>query len=730
MNLVIVESPTKAKTIKHFLGREFTVKSSFGHVRDLPQKSLGVDVEHDFAPKYVISKKVKPAVDELKAAAQRAKTIILATDEDREGEAIAWHLVQALGLNEVKNQKSKIKNNVERVERIVFHEITKGAIEEALKNPRSINMQLVDAQQARRVLDRLVGYKLSPFLWRKVAAGLSAGRVQSAAVRLIAEREREIGEFKPQEYWSVEALLRKDDAPKTEAFTATMARRDGENLDKFAVPNETEAKAIVTDLTRANWKVTAVEKKELRRTPPPPFTTSTLQQAAGQRLRLAARETMRAAQELYEGVKLGAEGEVGLITYMRTDAVSLSREFLAAAHAAIGRRFGPHYQLAQPRVYKTKSKGAQEAHEAIRPTDPNRDPDRIKQFLTPRQYRLYRLIWQRALASQMPAAIFDATTADIDANGVSHRWTFRASGSVLKFDGFMRVWILASKDVLLPTLAVNDLLTLEELSPNQHFTVPPPRFTEATLVKTLETNGIGRPSTYAPIISTIQDRGYVERDAERYLRPTQMGTLVNDLLVEHFPRVVDIQFTAHMEDELDQIAEGKMPWVPVIREFYGPFKENLDEKYQTISKAKIAERIQTFANGANGADGAPAEPQVCEKCGKPMIVKIGRFGPFLACSGFPECRNAKTLAKSLDIKCPKCGTGNLVTKRTKTKKTFYACDRYPECDFALWDKPTGEQCPQCGSLLVEKRGKKIACSNKDCNYAKSQSNKTEQTEEK
>ncbi|MBI3304930.1 type I DNA topoisomerase [Candidatus Parcubacteria bacterium] len=740
MNLVIVESPTKAKTIKHFLGRQYSVKSSYGHIRDLPQKSLGVDTENDFKPKYVVSKKVKPTVDELKAAAERAKTVILATDEDREGEAIAWHLTQALGLADSKlppapsppagrtglRRAGKTQNSkLPDVQRIVFHEITRSAIEEALKNPRDINMQLVDAQQARRILDRLVGYKLSPFLWRKVASGLSAGRVQSVAVRLVVEREREIEKFQKQEYWSVEATLRKENAPPKEAFVASLTKQDGNTLDKFALPNADAAQAVAVDLVGARWQVAEVERKEVRRTPPPPFTTSTLQQAASSRLHISARETMRLAQQLYEGIRLGDDGEVGLITYMRTDSTNLSQEFLGAARATIDRRFGHAYELPQPRRYRTKSKNAQEAHEAIRPTDPNRDPDAIKQYLAPRQYRLYQLIWQRALATQMAAAVFDATALEAEARGKAHAWIFRASGSVLMFDGFLKIWPLSSKDVLLPPLAKDDPLTTDDISPQQHFTAPPPRYSEATLVKALEEHGIGRPSTYAPTISTIQDRGYVERDEQKQLRPTQIGMLVNDLLVEHFPKIVDIQFTAKMEDELDQIAEGKMPWVPVIREFYGPFKENLDEKYQTISKSKIAEHIQTFANGT-GANGAPAEPQVCEKCGKSMVVKIGRFGPFLACSGFPECRNTKPLGKSLDVKCPKCEKGNLVIKRTKTKKTFYACDQYPNCDFALWDKPTGEKCPTCGSLLVEKRGKKIACSNKDCNYAKSQPNKTEE----
>ncbi len=724
MNLVIVESPTKAKTIRHFLDRTYTVKSSFGHVRDLPGKSLGVDVEHDFAPKYVVSKKVKPVVDELKSAVKHAKTVILATDEDREGEAIAWHLAQALGLNEIKNQKSKIKN----VERIVFHEITRSAIEEALKNPRDINMQLVDAQQARRILDRLVGYKLSPFLWRKVAAGLSAGRVQSVAVRIITEREREIESFAPREYWTIEAKLRKHGAPVSESFAATLTKRDQEALDKFAIHDETAAKHIIADLPHAGWQVAGVEKKQIKRTPPPPFTTSTLQQAAGQRLHMSARETMRTAQGLYEGVTLGPEGEVGLITYMRTDSVNLSNEFLAAAHATIGRAFGPDYQLSAARRYRTKSKGAQEAHEAIRPTDPNRDPNAIKQYLTPRQWRLYQLIWLRALATQMPEARFDATTVDIAAQGNTHAWSFRANGSVLTFDGFLKLWPVSTTDTLLPALAAGDKLDADEITPSQHFTVPPPRYTEATLIKTLEENGIGRPSTYAPTISTIQDRGYVEKDEQKYLRPTPMGKIVNDLLVEHFPVIVDIQFTARMENELDEIATGTREWVPVIREFYGPFAANLNEKYQTISRAAVAENVRealtSAVPGANGTNSALDAPP-CEKCGKPMVVKIGRFGPFLACSGFPECRNTKTLAKSLGISCPQCAKGNLVAKRTKTKKTFYACDRYPECAFALWDKPTGEQCPTCGSLLVEKRGKKIACSNKECRYVKPQSEQPE-----
>lgn len=689
-NLVIVESPAKGRTISRFLGSDFVVTSSYGHIRDLPTSKLGVDVEKNFEPQYVIPRKASPVVKGLKTEAAKASRVILATDEDREGEAIAWHLAQALGLS----RKSQIANRklpdakrsairaLPKVERIVFHEITKQAIEDALKHPRDIDLKLVNAQQARRILDRLVGYKLSPFLWKKIYRGLSAGRVQSVAARLIVEREREIQAFTPQEYWSIEALLRKNQESgiKNQEFTATLAEVNDEVLEKFAVKNKEEAEKIVKDLEGAKWTVAEVERRAVSKNPSPPFTTSTLQQEAFRRLGFSAKQTMMLAQKLYEGVELG-EGPIGLITYMRTDSLNLSEESLRETTVFLKKEFGAQYALPSPRRFKTKTKGAQEAHEAIRPTDPWRAPDSVKEYLDRRQLKLYELIWRRFIATQMPPAIFDATTVDVEATSNKlpvTSYTFRATGQIMKFDGFLKVYPLHITEVTLPELTVNDNLDLKSLTPSQHFTVPPPRYTEASLVKILEKHGIGRPSTYAPTISTIQDRGYVERHERRYLKPTEVGFLVNDILVEHFPQIVDIQFTAKMENEFDEIAEGKIEWQPVIREFYEPFAKILEEKYQEVKKHEITETTD----------------EVCEKCGKSMVVKLGRFGKFLACSGFPECKNTKNLKierETIEMKCPKCEIGDVVIRRTKRGKIFYGCSRYPECDFASWTDPRKEK---------------------------------------
>jgi len=718
--LIIVESPTKAKTISRFLGRDFKVESSFGHIRDLPKNELGVDVEKNFEPKYIIPLKARKNVSFLKKAAKNAQTIILATDEDREGEAIAWHIAQILNLGEIKNQKSKIKN----IERIVFHEITQKAVEEALKNPRDIDINLVDAQQARRILDRLVGYELSPFLWKKVARGLSAGRVQSVAVRLICEREEEIKNFIPQEYWTIEAILKTLDVqhgtsnvPKIEAV---LYKINGETIPKPGIKTKSEANKILENLKGAEYLVKNVEKKEIARHPLPPFTTSTLQQAAWNRLHFSAKQTMRVAQQLYEGVELGSEGAVGLITYMRTDSLNLSRESVIETQKFLKENLGPAYALAEPRFFKTKTKGAQEAHEAIRPTEPSRTPDSVKEFLEPRQYKLYDLIWRRFIASQMPEAVFDATSVEIEAAPKKIRristgqgnYAFQANGLVRKFDGFLKIWLQKTEETILPDLTPGEKLRLLELKPEQRFTEPPARYSEATLVKTLEKMGIGRPSTYAPIISVIQDRRYAEKDENKKFRPTDIGILVNAVLRDHFPQIVDYRFTAKMEEELDEIAEGKIDWQTVIGKFYGPFKKNLLQKGKEVSKKELTEEMSS---------------EICEKCGKPMIVKFGRYGKFLACTGFPECKNTKPLEKpvSTDVKCPKClaspdpakrdKPGEIVIKKTKRGKFFYGCSRWPECDFALWDKPTGKTCPKCGSLLVEK-GKRIKCSNKECDY--------------
>ena len=670
--LVIVESPTKAKTISRFLGSDFIIESSFGHIRDLPVSKLGVDVENNFEPQYIIPKRAKLHVKKLKEELKTVGKVILATDEDREGEAIAWHLVHALGLNEPKAESRKPKATIER---IVFHEITKKAIEEALKNPRQIDTKLVDAQQARRVLDRLVGYKLSPFLWKKVSRGLSAGRVQSVAVRLIVEREREILAFKPEEYWSLEATLEKNNKEK---LVATLAKINGETLNQFAVKNSEEAENILKSLAGAEWFVKKIEKKSLTRNPGGPFTTSTLQQGSWNKLRFSAKQTMVLAQQLYEGMDIGETGATGLITYMRTDSMNISQEALKSANEFLEKKLGADYALPSPRIFKTKSKGAQEAHEAIRPTDPQRTPESIKQYLDHRQYKLYDLIWKRFIASQMPAAIFDSTAADIAATANSkqttNNYTFRANGSTLKFDGFLKIYSMKFEEVFIPELAPEEKLNLVELKPDQHFTEAPPRYTEASLVKIMEKFGIGRPSTYAPTMATIQVRGYVAKDEKRRFIPTEIGAVVNDVLVEHFPEIVDIQFTAKMEEELDEIAEGKLAWQPVIREFYEPFSKHLGIKYEEVKKHEVEETTE----------------EICDKCGRPMVIKLGRFGKFLACSGFPECKNAKNLKsapETIGMKCPKCKEGDILIRRTRKKRIFFGCSRYPECDYASWTDP-------------------------------------------
>jgi len=739
-DLIIVESPTKAKTISRFLGSDYRVESSFGHVRDLPKSKLGVDVEHDFEPKYIVPVKSKKTVTSLKKLAAKSNAIYFATDEDREGEAISWHLADLL-----ETPKDKIK-------RIVFHEITEEAINEALAHPRSLDIRLVDAQQARRILDRLVGYELSPLLWRKVAKGLSAGRVQSVAVRLIVEREREIKAFNPQEYWTLDATFAKDEA---HPFQAKLAKRDGKSLDKLDINSKDAADAIMKDLDGASYSIADVQKKEVKKNPYPPYTTSTLQQDANRKLGFSSRQTMVVAQQLYEGVELGSEGSVGLITYMRTDSFNLAGKFLGEVSSFIESSFGKEYH--QPRKFQTKSKGAQEAHEAIRPTDPARTPESIAQYLDPSQKKVYELIWRRAVASQMAEAVMDSTTVDV-ANQTSPSgviYTFRATGQVTKFDGYLKVATESVKESELPQLAAGDAVDLKSLAPLQHFTEPPARYSEAGLVKKLEEYGIGRPSTYAPTIATVVDRGYVER-FERRLKPTDIAFIVNDLLVEHFPEIVDYQFTANMEQKFDDIAEGTAQWVPVIREFYTPFKEHLTMKEQTLSKKELTEQ---------------ATEHVCEKCGKPMVIKYGRFGKFLACSGYPECKNTKELnsdnsidenkpqvegvgetcptcgqgkltlkrgrfgpflgcdrypeckyikniEKSTGVKCPQCGEGDIIEKRSRYGKTFYSCNRYPECKFALWSKPTGEKCPECSSLIVYGAKGTFRCSSKTCKYVK------------
>ncbi len=689
MKLVIVESPTKAKTISKFLGPKYRVLSSYGHIRDLPKGDLGVDVENNFKPRYVIPTKARKNVNLLKKEAEKTEEIILATDEDREGEAIAWHLAEILKLDNGK--------------RIVFHEITKEAINNALEKPRQINKNLVDAQQARRILDRIVGYKLSPFLWKKIARHLSAGRVQSVAVRLIVEREKEIEKFKPEEYWLIEALLQQQfpisnfQSPnKSQAlssksqtkFKALLAKKDGKTITKLGIKNKKEANKILDDLKGAEYKVKKIEKKETRRNPLPPFTTSTLQQESWKKLHWPAKMTMSIAQQLYEK---------GYITYHRTDSLNLSEQSLKTAKDIILNDFGKQYWSGSFRRFKTKSKGAQEAHEAIRPAMPEKKPDSLP--ADERQSKLYQLIWQRFIASQMSPAIFGSTNAEIKAKN----YTFTASGQALKFDGFLKVYPMKFKENELPKLEENEKLKLLEIIPEQHFTKPPARYNDASLIKVLEENGIGRPSTYAPIISTIQARNYVRKNEQKKFQPTEIGIMVNNMLVKHFPEIVDINFTAKMEQDLDKIAEGKEDWVAVCQNFYLPFSKNLEKKYEEVPKKTLSEE---------------KTDKKCPKCGSPLVVKFGRFGKFYACSAFPKCKYTEPLEKKkLNIKCPKCGIGEIIEKKTKKGKIFYACNRFPECDFALWDKPISEKCPKCGSLLVIK-GKKIVCSNKDCDFKK------------
>lgn len=675
MKLIIVESPTKARTISQFLGKDFKVESSYGHVRDLPEKKLGIDLEKDFEPQYVILPKAKKRVAELKSEAKKSEIVVLATDEDREGEAISWHLIQALGLN--------------KTERIVFHEITKTAIENALKNPRSIDMKLVDAQQARRILDRLVGYKLSPFLWKKVARGLSAGRVQSVAVRLVVEREREILNFKPEEYNSIEALLQSRGITQNNAqnnaentFKAQLIKIGEKKLEKFSIKTAGEAEKIVSDLSGADYSVEKIIKKETRRQPLPPFITSTLQQTAFSKFGYSAKQTMMLAQGLYE---------TGLITYMRTDSVNLSQESVAAAREKIIKIFGANYLAPAPRIYKTKSKLAQEAHEAIRPTSPDTEPESLPNKLTPQQFKLYDLIWKRFMATQMPDAIFDATSVDVAAEPsvtklkTAQKHIFRATGNVLKFDGFLRVYPVKTAETELPKLLEKENLELKELKSQQHFTEPLPRYNEASLIKALEEHGIGRPSTYAPTMATIQTRRYVTKDEQKRLKPTDIGILVNDILVKHFPKIVDLEFTARMEEDLDDIADGKKKWQPVIKEFWAPFKENLDKKSEELNKKEITMEKTNLK---------------CPGCGKDLVIRMGRYGKFYACSGFPDCKytaplEVKEKEEQEDLGfCSKCGIGKIVKRRTKKGRTFWGCSNWPKCDWASWQNPQKNPPPE------------------------------------
>ena len=685
MKLIIVESPTKAKTITKFLGKGFKVSSSNGHIRDLPERALGVNTEKNFEPKYTILSKAKKTVKQLKDQADKAEVIVLATDEDREGEAIAWHLTKALKIT--KKQKT---------ERIVFHEITKKAIEQALEKPRELDMDLVDAQQARRILDRLVGYKLSSFLRKKIAKGLSAGRVQSVAVRLIVDKEREIKAFKPEEYWDLTAYLQKEGS---EEFTAKLAKKDNKPIPRLGLKKEKEVQDILKNLKEAQYQIKSIESKETKKNPLPPFITSTLQRAATNRLGFSAKQTMQIAQQLYEGIDLGSEGSVGLISYMRTDSTNLSQEALESARGFISQSFGNEYLPDHAVFYKTKNKSAQEAHEAIRPTQAERQPDKIKERLTPQQYKLYNLIWSRFIACQMKPALFNSVNMEIETN-TSPLYTFRANGSSVKFDGWLKIYPAKVQENILPLLSEKDILDLVKLDPQQHFTQPPARYNEASLIKALEEANIGRPSTYAPIISTIQNRGYVIKNEQKRLEPTDTGFKVTDMLLKHFTKIIDIEFTAKMETSLDDVADGKQDWTKVVADFYFPFEKNLKEKLESVENQKLE---------------TPTD-KVCPECGKPIVIKQSRFGKFYACSGFPECRYTEPINETVGVKCPKCKEGDVVKRRSKKGRFFYGCSRWPKCDYVICDKPTRERCPKCNSLIVLTRKEEKKCSNKECDW--------------
>ncbi|KAA0564166.1 type I DNA topoisomerase [Bacillus sp. CH30_1T] len=681
--LVIVESPAKAKTIERYLGKKYKVRASMGHVRDLPKSQMGVDVENEFEPKYITIRGKGPVLKELKTAAKKVKKIFLAADPDREGEAIAWHLAHSLDMDTTSDC------------RVVFNEITKDAIKESFKHPRAINMDLVDAQQARRILDRLVGYNISPLLWKKVKKGLSAGRVQSVALRLIIDRENEIKSFTPEEYWSIEAEFTKGN----DTFQASFYGMDGK---KAELKTEEDVKEVLGKVKGKSFEINKVTKKERKRNPAPPFTTSSLQQEAARKLNFRAKKTMMLAQQLYEGIEMGKEGTVGFITYMRTDSTRISEVAQKEANEYIVNKYGNDFVKQTERKEKKQQK-SQDAHEAVRPTSTLRDPASVKEYLSRDQYRLYKLIWERFVASEMSPAIMDTMSVDI----VNGSVMFRATGSKVKFPGFMKVYVEGSddqkeeKDNLLPALEENDKVKSESIDPNQHFTQPPPRYTEARLVKTLEELGIGRPSTYAPTLDTIQRRGYVTLDNKRFI-PTELGEIVLELVREFFPDIIDVEFTANMERSLDDIEDGNVKWERIIDRFYQDFEKHLEKAENEMEKIEIRDE--------------PAGED-CEECGHPMVFKMGRYGKFMACSNFPDCRNTKPIVKEIGVKCPKCDKGNIIERKSKKKRIFFGCDQYPECDFLSWDKPIERKCPKCSELLVEKKlkkGNQIQCTN--CDY--------------
>lgn len=681
-SLVIVESPAKAKTISKFLGKNFKVKASMGHIRDLPKSQLGVDIENNYEPKYITIRGKGDLIDELKKEAKKASKVYIATDPDREGEAISWHLAYILGLD------------ISEKCRVEFHEITKKAVVNAIKNPRDINMNLVNAQQARRILDRLVGYEISPVLWKKIKWGLSAGRVQSVAVRLICDREKEIREFVQEEYWTITATLKNGDR-------VLDAKLISFGDEKLKITNKEQADEIIKRLTGKIFYVNEVKKQERRKNPFPPFTTSTLQQEAYKKLNFSTKKTMQIAQQLYEGIEIKGEGSVGLITYMRTDSVRISDEAKKITRDFIKDNYGTEFVPSTERTYKSKG-GAQDAHEAIRPTSVERTPDRIKNSLTNDQYKLYKLIWERFVASQMADAIYDTMSIEFE----SENYIFKSSGSILKFSGFLSVYRTdeEEEDKLLPDVKEKEEFQPVAIEPKQHFTQPPSRYTEATLVKALEENGIGRPSTYAPIITTILERKYVERD-KKFLKPTELGEIVTELLKEYFSDIVDIDFTAEMENKLDEVEQGKENWIDIVDGFYKPLKEKIKIAEEKIGKIKIEEKVE--------------ETDIkCEKCGRNMVIKSGKFGRFLACPGYPECKNAKPLVEEIDVLCPLCGN-KIIVKKSKSGKMFYGCSNYPECKFASWYKPVNMRCPKCGKVLYQRKQKDKTiyfCDDKECGY--------------
>ena len=706
-SLVIVESPAKARTVGQILGNKYVVTASQGHVRDLPKSKIGVDVEQDFEPSYVIMKDKQSLLTQIKKAGKEAKQVFLATDPDREGEAISWHLQTAADWGSLATPPK----------RVVFHEITKEAVEEAFRNPREIDMQLVNAQQARRILDRLVGYQISPLLWRRVQRGTSAGRVQSVSLRMVVDREREIEAFIPVESWTIDNILRKagSEAIEKNQFAASLHSVKGDRA-RISIPKEEDARRYESELADADYKVAEVRKRDVRQRPSAPFTTSTMQQEAGRKLRFTAQRTMAVAQQLYEGLNVGSEGQIGLITYMRTDSTQVASTALEEVREYIQAKYGKDHLPAKPKVYTRAAKGAQEAHEAVRPTSIKRDPASLKDYLSGEQLNLYTLIWSRMLASQMEDARSEATTLNIDAvcKGTGAVYNFRASGSVLKFAGFRSVYMEGRDDSeetddknSLPALAVGDALSCSKLDANQHFTEPLPRFTEATLIKAMEEKGIGRPSTYAPTIGTLVDRNYVERERNR-LTPTKLGITITDLLTEYFTNIMDLDFTAKMEEELDDVSRGERDWVPMLGEFYGPFEEALSNADELMPKIRMDEETDEVCD-CGGSD----KCEHTDTCGKPLVIKTGRFGRFMACTGFPECRKTKPILKKTGVSCPtpNCG-GDIVERRARGRgRSFYGCSNYPDCDLIFNQQPLPTPCPECAGLMVMKGRNNSACTN-------------------